>query len=60
MTDWKAIADRLAAALRQCQVPADWPMAWPDGMSEGTPWVDEALDAYEAALIDGRADASEP
>jgi hypothetical protein len=47
------LVDLLAAALRQCQVPADWPMAWPDGTSEGTPWVDEALAAYEAALNDG-------
>src|SRR5688500_9682242 len=54
MTDWKALAEHLAEALRHCQVPTDWPMAWPDGTSEGTPWVDEALATYEAALNDGR------
>jgi hypothetical protein len=25
-------------------------MAWPDGTSEGTPWVDDALALYNAAL----------
>ena len=51
--DWQAIAGLLADALRQCQTPPDWPMAWPDGLAEGTPWVDEALTIYDQAVADG-------
>jgi hypothetical protein len=49
-SEWKGIAAQLAAALRQCQVPDDWPMAWPDGTTEGAPWITEALALYDEAV----------
>jgi hypothetical protein len=48
LEDANADAARLAEALRGCQVPADWPLAWPDGMTEGAPWVDDALAQHDA------------
>ena len=53
LSDWRAVAETLAAALRGCQVPDDWPMAWPDGTSIGAPWVNEALAVYDEALDRG-------